>query len=78
MAVKISIFLSGLLFATACTTGSYNRVATDCCTKKVLYKNGVKQDKYCLTKDGIRCSYSNKGIDELKQSDWKLHAYKDN
>jgi hypothetical protein len=78
MVLKISFFLSGLLMVTGCTTGSYSRVATDSCAKKVLYKNGPKQDRYSLVKDKNRCNYSTNGADELKQNNWKLHAYSDN
>jgi len=77
MVLKIIATACGLLFLTACTTGSYTKVAADCSGQKVLYKNTPKQEKYYFVKEKSRYNCS-KAERKLRSEEFKLHAYGNN
>ncbi len=75
--IAFTTFSVGVLLLNGCTTGSYERVASDYKGQKVIYRNGPKVERYCFdhNKKRYNCLQAR---EKFSHEEWRLHAYRRN
>jgi len=69
MKLNFSIFIGTMiLLLNGCTMGTYKRVASECTTKSVVYKNNIKRECFC-PEEQKKCPCSE------NRDGYTLHAY---